>query len=74
MLVLVVDKDGDAILPLGIKVPRRQLIDYHEDLYPEIAGTSESPHDHMNNSGGCEWEGADIGSTGAGRKAVVGRR
>lgn len=42
LLVTVVDKDGDAILPLGIKVPRRQLIDYHDDLYPEITGTSES--------------------------------
>ena len=42
VLVPVVDKDGDAILPLGIKVPRRQLIDYHEDLYPDIMGTSES--------------------------------
>ena len=41
LLVMVVDKDGDAILPLGVKVPRRQLIDYHEDLYPEITGTSE---------------------------------
>lgn len=42
ILVPVVDKDGDSILPLGIKVPRRQLIDFHEDLYPEITGTSGS--------------------------------
>ena len=42
VLVPVVDKDGDALLPLGIKVPRRQLIDYHEDLYPDIVGSSES--------------------------------
>lgn len=43
LLLLVVDKDGDTILPLGIKVPRRQLIDYHDDLYPDITGTSELP-------------------------------
>jgi hypothetical protein len=42
ILVPVVDKDGDTILPLGIKVPRRQLIDFHEDLYPDITGTSTS--------------------------------
>lgn len=41
VLIPVVDKDGDAILPLGIRVPRRQLIDYHEDLYPDIMGSSE---------------------------------
>jgi len=41
VLVPVVDKDGDALLPLGIKVPRRQLIDYHEDLYPDIVGSSK---------------------------------
>jgi hypothetical protein len=41
VLVPVVDKDGDAILPLAIKVPRRQLIDYHEDLYPDIVGSSK---------------------------------
>jgi len=41
VLVPVVDKDGDAILPLGIKVPRRQLIDYHEDLYPDIVGSGK---------------------------------
>lgn len=41
LLVPVVDKDGDAILPLGIRVPRRQLLDYHEDLYPDILGTGK---------------------------------
>lgn len=40
VLVPAVDKDGDAILPLAIKVPRRQLIDFHEDLYPDIVGSS----------------------------------
>jgi hypothetical protein len=44
ILIPVVDKDGDVILPLGIKVPRRQLIDFHDDLYPDIGGTSESGH------------------------------
>ncbi|WWD15778.1 hypothetical protein CI109_100201 [Kwoniella shandongensis] len=39
ILIPVVDKDGDALLPLGINVPRRQLIDYHDDLYPDLAGT-----------------------------------
>ncbi|KAK8869948.1 hypothetical protein IAR55_000517 [Kwoniella newhampshirensis] len=39
VLVPVVDKDGDTLLPVGINVPRRQLIDYHEDLYPDIRGT-----------------------------------
>lgn len=39
LLLPVVDKDGDALLPLGIKVPRRQLIDYHDDLYPEISSS-----------------------------------
>lgn len=33
------DKDGEAILPLAIKVPRRQLIDYHGDLYPDVVGS-----------------------------------
>lgn len=42
VMVPQVDKDGDALLPLSIRVPRRQLIDYHEDLYPEIVGTGES--------------------------------
>lgn len=41
LLVPQVDKDGDALLPLGIRVPRRQLIDFHEDLYPEVMGTGE---------------------------------
>ncbi|WVR05042.1 hypothetical protein IAU60_002054 [Kwoniella sp. DSM 27419] len=39
VMLPVVDKDGDAILPLGVRVPRRQLIDYHEDLYPDVVGT-----------------------------------
>ncbi|OCF72031.1 actin cross-linking [Kwoniella mangroviensis CBS 8886] len=39
VLLQVTDKDGDALLPLSIKVPRRQLIDYHGDLYPDVAGT-----------------------------------
>jgi len=42
LLVPQVDKDGDALLPLGVRVPRRQLIDYHDDLYPETVGTGES--------------------------------
>lgn len=41
VLVPVVDKDGEAVLPFGIRVPRRQLIDFHEDLYPEIRGYCE---------------------------------
>lgn len=41
VLLPQVDKDGDTILPLGIRVPRRQLIDFHDDLYPEISGSSE---------------------------------
>jgi hypothetical protein len=41
VLIPVVDKDGDAILPVEIKVPRRQSIDYPEDLYPDIMGSSE---------------------------------
>lgn len=41
VLVPVVDKDGEVLLPLAIKVPRRQLIDYHDELYPEIRGFSE---------------------------------
>ncbi len=39
VLLPVTDKDGDAVLPFGIRVPRRQLIDYHEDLYPDVIGT-----------------------------------
>ncbi|WVQ98469.1 hypothetical protein IAU59_005595 [Kwoniella sp. CBS 9459] len=39
LLIPAVDKDGDCILPFGIRVPRRQLIDYHDDLYPDIKGT-----------------------------------
>ncbi|KAK4689936.1 coronin-7, partial [Tremellales sp. Uapishka_1] len=39
LLLPVVDKDGDAILPLGIRIPRRQLIDFHDDLYPDLMGT-----------------------------------
>ena len=34
------DKDGEAIVALSINVPRRQLIDFHPDLYPEVMGTS----------------------------------
>lgn len=41
LLIPLVDKDGDVVLPLGVRVPRRQLIDFHEDLYPEIQGTSK---------------------------------
>lgn len=41
VLFEVNDKDGEAILPFGIRVPRRQLIDYHGDLYPDIMGSSE---------------------------------
>jgi len=37
----VSDKDGDVLLPSGIRVPRRHLIDYHHDLYPEVAGTGK---------------------------------
>ncbi|OXB39193.1 actin cross-linking [Cryptococcus neoformans] len=38
ILAPIVDKDGDSLLPVSIKVPRRQLIDFHEDLYPDLAG------------------------------------
>ena len=41
LLMLVVDKDGETLLPLGIRVPRRQLIDFHDDLYPDMTGTGE---------------------------------
>jgi hypothetical protein len=33
---------GDVLVGVSVKVPRRQLIDYHGDLYPDIQGTSES--------------------------------
>ncbi|GMK55984.1 hypothetical protein CspeluHIS016_0210400 [Cutaneotrichosporon spelunceum] len=39
LLVPTTDKDGDTVMPLGIKVPRRQLIDYHADLFPDVAGS-----------------------------------
>jgi hypothetical protein len=39
LLLPTTDKDGDTLLPLGIKVPRRQLIDYHADLFPDVAGS-----------------------------------
>ncbi|WVQ71408.1 hypothetical protein IAR50_000944 [Cryptococcus sp. DSM 104548] len=39
VLVSAVDKDGDVLLPVSIKVPRRQLIDFHEDLYPDLPGS-----------------------------------
>ncbi|WWC85325.1 uncharacterized protein L201_000187 [Kwoniella dendrophila CBS 6074] len=39
ILIPIIDKDGDALIPLSIKIPRRQLIDYHDDLYPDIIGT-----------------------------------
>lgn len=39
VLVPIVDKDGDTILPVQIKVPRKQLIDYHGDLFPDVLGT-----------------------------------
>ena len=42
ILLPVVDKDGEALLPYGIRIPRRQLIDYHDDLYPEVVGTGKS--------------------------------
>ncbi|KIR37980.1 actin cross-linking [Cryptococcus deuterogattii 99/473] len=38
ILIPIVDKDGDSLLPVSIKVPRRQLIDFHEDLYPDLLG------------------------------------
>lgn len=40
VLLPVVDKDGEALLPLIIEVPRRQFIDFHDDLYPEVRGFS----------------------------------
>ena len=42
VLLPVTDKDGEALMPLGIKVPRRQLIDYHADLFPDVAGVGRS--------------------------------
>lgn len=39
LLLPTTDKDGDTILPLAIKVPRRQLIDYHADLFPDVLGS-----------------------------------
>jgi hypothetical protein len=44
LLLPITDKDDDAIQPTGIKVPRRQLIDYHEELFPDILGDGESGH------------------------------
>ena len=38
VLVPTTDKDGDAMVPFGIRVPRRFLIDYHDDLFPDVAG------------------------------------
>lgn len=35
----VVDKDGETLMPVHINVPRRQLIDYHADLYPDVVGS-----------------------------------
>lgn len=39
LILPTTDKDGDTLLPLAIKVPRRQLIDYHADLFPDVAGS-----------------------------------
>ncbi|KAL1411200.1 hypothetical protein Q8F55_002151 [Vanrija albida] len=39
VIVPIVDKDGDTLLPVQIKVPRKQLIDYHGDLFPDVLGT-----------------------------------
>ncbi|ODN73525.1 hypothetical protein L202_08026, partial [Cryptococcus amylolentus CBS 6039] len=39
VLVKGEDKDGVVLLPVGVRVPRRQLIDFHEDLYPDIPGS-----------------------------------
>lgn len=41
LLLPITDKDGDAIQPTAVKVPRRQLIDYHEELFPDIRGDGE---------------------------------
>lgn len=38
IILPVVDKDGEALMPVHINVPRRQLIDYHADLYPDVVG------------------------------------
>lgn len=38
ILLPVVDKDGETLMPVHINVPRRQLIDYHADLYPDVVG------------------------------------
>ncbi|WWC61287.1 uncharacterized protein I303_103868 [Kwoniella dejecticola CBS 10117] len=39
ILIPSTDKDGDCLVPIGIRVPRKQLIDYHADLFPDILGT-----------------------------------
>ncbi|ODN89162.1 actin cross-linking [Cryptococcus wingfieldii CBS 7118] len=39
VLVKGEDKDGVVLLPVGVRVPRRQLIDFHQDLYPDIPGS-----------------------------------
>lgn len=51
VLLPTTDKDGSVILPLAIKVPRRQLIDYHPDLYPDPRSTipSVTAKDYMDN-------------------------
>lgn len=38
IILPIVDKDGETLMPVHINVPRRQLIDYHADLYPDVVG------------------------------------
>ncbi|GAA5985798.1 hypothetical protein JCM5350_005287 [Sporobolomyces pararoseus] len=33
----------DAVVPVPINVPRRQYIDFHADLYPEVSNRSKNP-------------------------------
>ncbi|WWC69610.1 uncharacterized protein I206_103553 [Kwoniella pini CBS 10737] len=33
------DKDGNCLIPISIRIPRKQLIDFHSDLFPDIIGT-----------------------------------
>lgn len=32
----------DAVVPVPVNVPRRQYIDFHSDLYPEVSTRGES--------------------------------
>ncbi|KAL7422175.1 hypothetical protein Q5752_002820 [Cryptotrichosporon argae] len=39
LVLPLADKDGAALAVLSVQVPRRQLIDFHEDLFPDVRAT-----------------------------------